>query len=407
MSKDYYKTLGVEKSASKDEIKKAFRKLAHEYHPDKATGNEAKFKEINEAYGVLSDDTKRAQYDQFGSGAFNGGAGYGAGGFGGGQGFGGFDFSGFGGQGFGGFGNGESVEFDLGDIFSSVFGGGMGGSSRGRGGSGRGRQAKGPDISVDLEISFKDSIFGAEKDFSLHRTAECEHCKGTRAEPKGGVSGATASAGEFESCKTCQGSGQVVENRRSIFGTFQSARVCDDCYGTGKIPKEKCKECKGKGVKNKKDSVTVIVPAGIEAGEMLRVSGRGEAITGGKAGDLYIKIHIRQEADFRNLNLRKDGANLHMDAEIKLSDALLGGEMTLKTLEGPLIVAIPQGISHGEILRVQGKGVPYGHGSENPKTSLSSSTRRGDLMIHIKINIPKKLGKDARKLVEEMREQGL
>lgn len=415
MSKDYYKILGVDKGASKDEIKKAFRKQAHEHHPDKTGGDDKKFKEVNEAYSVLSDDSKRGQYDQFGS---EGPAGFG--GYGGAQGgrhssggFGGFDFSGFtGGQGFGGFGGGNgdgSIEFDLGDIFGSVFGGGGRGGARG----GRAKTPRGSDVSVDIEISFKDSIFGAEKEFSLHRTAECEHCKGTRAEPKSGSqghSGATASAGEFESCKTCDGKGQVIETRRSMFGAFQSARICDDCVGTGKIPKTKCSVCKGKGIQhNKKDTITVIIPAGIESGESLRVTGKGEAVTGGTTGDLYIRIHVRHVAGekTKDSNMRKEVLNLAMDHTIKLTDALLGGETTLETLDGPLTIEIPQGITHGEILRVKGKGVPHGPGAGNPSTSRDSSTRRGDLMVHIKINIPSKLSKNARKFAEGLKEEGM
>lgn len=429
MSKDYYKILGVDKGASKDEIKKAFRKLAHEHHPDKTGGDDSKFKEVNEAYSVLSDDSKRSQYDQFGSAGpgFGGGAGYGGAGQGGFGGFGGFDFSGFtGGQGFGGFGggNGDSVEFDLGDIFGSVFGGGA------RGGRGsRAKTPKGSDISVDMEISFKESIFGAEKEFSIHRTAECDHCKGSRAEPKSGTasgssnsSGATASAADFEKCKTCDGNGQVIETSRSIFGAFQSARMCDTCAGTGKIPKTKCSVCKGKGVQHKKDNITVIVPAGIESGEMLRMTGRGEAVTGGIAGDLYIRIHVQPSArEFSHkqgtnsgngivggaMNLRKEGNNLAMDYTIKLTDSLLGGEAELQTLDGPITIAIPQGITHGEILRVRNKGVPYGPGSNNPNTSTASSTKRGDLMVHIKVNIPTKLSKTAKKFAEGLREEGI
>lgn len=409
MSKDYYKILGVDKGASKDEIKKAFRKMAHEHHPDKTGGDDKKFKEVNEAYSVLSDDSKRGQYDQFGS---EGPAGFG-GGYGGGagqsQGFGGFDFSGFtGGQGFGGFGGGNGdggIEFDLGDIFGSVFGGGGRGGSRG----GRAKTPKGSDISVDIEVSFKDSIFGAEKEFSLHRTGECDHCKGSRAEPKSGTSGATASAHEFENCKTCDGKGQVIETRRSMFGAFQSARICDDCAGTGKIPKTKCSVCKGKGIQHKKDTITVIIPAGIESGEMLRVAGKGEAVTGGTTGDLYIRVHVRHVASekTKDSNMRKEGLNLAMDHTIKLTDSLLGGDTIIETLDGPVTIEVPQGITHGEILRVKGKGVPHGPGSSNPTTSRDNSTRRGDLMVHIKINIPSKLSKSARKLIEELKGEGM
>lgn len=406
MSKDYYKILGVDKGASKDEIKKAFRKMAHEHHPDKTGGDDKKFKEVNEAYSVLSDDNKKAQYDQFGS---EGPAGFGGYGGGQGQGFGGFDFSGFtGGQGFGGFGGGDGVEFDLGDIFGSVFGGG-GRGPRG----GKPKTPKGSDISVDIEVSFKDSIFGAEKEFSLHRTGECDHCKGTRAESKAGShghsGGATASTGDFESCKTCDGKGQVIETRRSMFGAFQSARICDDCAGTGKIPKTKCSVCKGKGIQHKKDTITVIIPAGIESGEMLRVGGKGEAVTGGTTGDLYIRVHVRHVAGekTKDSNMRKEGLNLAMDHSIKLTDSLLGGESIIETLDGPITIAIPQGITHGEILRVKGKGVPHGPGSSNPATSTSASTRRGDLMVHIHINIPSKISKSARKLIEELKEEGI
>ncbi len=364
--KDYYKILGIEKNASKDEIKKAFRKLAHEHHPDKASGDEAKFKEINEAYGILSDDSKRAQYDQFGSDAFNG-----SGGPQGGQGFGGFDFSGFS-QGFGG----EGVEFDLGDIFGGIFGGGRGRQTR---------QPKGSDISVDIEVTFKESIFGADKQFSLHRTAACDHCKGSRAEPGTG----------FDTCKTCDGQGQVTEMKRSVFGAFQSARQCDVCLGTGKIPKEKCKECKGKGVLNKKDTITVVIPSGVESGEMLRVAGRGEAIPGGVSGDLYVRIHVVHDSVSRAMNLRKEGSNLACNLEIKLSTALLGGDVAFDTLDGPLTIEIPQGIIHGEVLRVRNKGVPV------------TSSRRGDLMVHIHILIPKKISKEARKHIEELQKEGM
>lgn len=398
MSKDYYNILGVNKNASKDEIKKAFRKLAHEHHPDKTGGDDTKFKEVNEAYSVLSDDTKRAQYDQFGSaGPGFGGSGQGGQGYGG---FDGFDFSGFGGQGFGGFGGGDGVEFDLGDIFGGIFGGNRGGRSKPK-------TPRGSDISVDMEISFKESIFGAEKEFSIHRNAECSHCKGTRAEPK--TTGATVAAGEFTSCSTCDGKGQVFETRRSMFGAFQSARTCDDCYGTGKIPKTKCSVCKGKGIEHKKDTITVIIPAGIDSGEMLRVTGKGESVSGGVSGDLYIRLHVKHSSSehTKQSNMRKDGAHLVMDQHIKLTDSLLGGETTLETLDGPITIAIPQGITHGEILRVKGKGVPYGTGSGNPSTSTSSSTKRGDLLVHINIHIPTKLSKSARKLIEELKEEGI
>jgi molecular chaperone DnaJ len=385
MSQDYYKILGVERNASKEEIKKAFRKLAHEHHPDKNGGDDKKFKEANEAYTVLSDDQKRAQYDQFGSAGpgFNGG---------GGQGFGGFDFSGF--SGF----NGGDMEFDLGDIFGGMFGGGRRQS--------RSKEKRGSDIQVDIEISFEESIFGAEKEFAVHRTDSCSHCKGERKEP----------GTDFATCSTCNGQGQVVENRRSMFGTFQSARACDTCFGTGKIPKEKCRECKGKGTQSKKDTIKIVIPAGMEAGEMLRVTGKGEAITGGKNGDLFVKIYIKKTyGSAKNAygvtgtthlgDLRKEGNNLVGELHIKVTDTLLGVEKEVQTLDGVITVKIPKGITHGEILRVREKGVPFGPGSENPQKSKTA--RRGDLMLIIRIDIPDKLSKTAHKLVEELKGEGV
>lgn len=396
MSKDYYKSLGVEKGASKDEIKKAFRKLAHEHHPDKTGGNDTKFKEINEAYSVLSDDTKRAQYDQFGTGpnGFNGAGGAGGWGGQGASGFEGFDFSGFGGfgGGQGGFSQ-DGVEFDLGDLFGGIFGGGRG--SAGRGGN-RG-QARGQNIQVDVEISFKEAIFGVDKEFSIHRTSTCDHCKGNRAEP----------GSSLDTCKTCNGQGQVVETRRSMFGAFQQARVCDTCVGTGKIPKEKCKECKGKGVMNKKDTITVVIPAGIQSGESLRVSQKGEAVAGGVTGDLYIRLHIRRTSGEKgDAHIHREGNNLIVEKSIKLSDTLLGGETELHTIDGNITLKIPQGITHGEILRIRNKGVPFGPGSESFSTSTSPNTKRGDLLVKISIDIPKKLSKEAKKLAEELKKEG-
>ncbi len=368
MSKDYYKILGVDKSASQDEIKKAFRKLAHEHHPDKKTGNADKFKEANEAYSVLSDQQKRAQYDQFGSTGFNGGfgGGQGQGGFGG---FEGFDFSGFGG--FGGQGQqGQGFEFDLGDIFGSVFGGG----GRGRG---RNKTPRGSDIQVDIEVSFKDSIFGLDKEISLTKNDTCNHCKGNRAEP-----GTT-----LDTCSTCKGEGHVMRQQRTILGVIENAYTCDTCEGTGKIPKTKCSVCKGKGIHQQKSTIKVVIPPGIESGETLRVRGKGEAIVGGETGDLYIRVYVKKDTHYK-----KQGNDIHADLSISISDAVLGGEAGFESLEGSLTVKIPAGITHGEILRIKGKGVPY------------SEHHRGDLMLHIKIEIPRKLSKEQKKLFEQLRD---
>ncbi|HYC34339.1 MAG TPA: DnaJ domain-containing protein, partial [Candidatus Paceibacterota bacterium] len=270
MAKDYYATLGVEKNASKDEIKKAFRKLAHEHHPDKKGGDDKKFKEVSEAYAVLGDEKKRAQYDQFGDmGSMGGGAG----------GFEGFDFSGF--HGFGGQGGGFQFDMgDLGDIFGDIFGGG---------GGRRTKTKKGNDIQIDIELDFKESIFGVNKKFSLNKTSTCKKCGGNGAE-KGS---------EMMTCKTCQGVGYIREVKRSIFGQVASERTCSECHGVGAIPKTKCSECRGAGILKQQEELEIKIPAGIENGEMLRVTGKGEAIRGGSPGDLYVKVRVKPHKVFK------------------------------------------------------------------------------------------------------------
>lgn len=369
MAKNYYDILGVTKSANNDEIKKAFRKLAHQYHPDKKGGNADKFKEVNEAYGILSDDKKRAEYDTYGRVFSEGSPGAGPqGGFGGfGADFGNFDFSQFT-QGFGG--NGAGVEFDLGDVFSDFFGGG------GR----RERARRGHDISIDVEIPFKESVFGTERNILLTKSSVCEICKGSGAEPGSGL----------KTCATCNGKGKVHETRRSFIGNFTNVRACATCRGVGQVPEKKCSHCHGMGVKKKESEISVKIPSGINDGEMIRLSGAGEAIPHGTPGDLYIKVHIKPDATFR-----KEGANLTMDLHIKLSTALLGGEYTVKTLDGELSVKIPEGVSIGEVLRIRGKGVPV------------DKHHRGDLMIKLHIDLPNKLSKEAKYLLEKLKEQGI
>lgn len=366
MSKDYYETLGIPRNASKDDIKKAFRNLAHKYHPDKKGGDERKFKEVSEAYSILSDDKKRAEYDTYGR-VFSGGAGGQGGstsGFSGfGQGFEGFDFSNF------AQGQGGNFEFDLGDIFGDIFGGGRGN-----------RVKRGSDISIDIELSFSEAIFGVERRVLLRRSLVCEHCKGTGAE----------SGSAMKTCTTCNGKGKIRETKRSFIGSFTSERVCNQCGGTGKVPEKICEVCRGAGVERKEKEVIIRIPAGIDDGEMVRLSGEGEAVSKGVPGDLYVKIHVKKDPVFR-----KENANLVMDLSIKLSSALLGDEYNIATLDGSIKVKIPEGITHGEILRVRGKGVPI------------DKNRRGDLMIHIKINLPKKLSRDQKKLIEELKKEGI
>jgi len=358
MAGDYYKILGLEKNASKEEIKKAFRKKAHEYHPDKKSGDEAKFKEVNEAYGVLSDEKKRAEYDAYGR-VFSG-AGAGAGGTQG-AGFDGFDFSNFA-QGFGG----QNIEFDLGDIFGDIFGGG-------------GRTKRGRDISIDVEIEFQESVFGTQRKVLLTKPSVCEHCSGTGAEPGTGT----------KTCPTCNGQGKIRDTKQSILGTFATVRQCPECHGSGTIPETKCDNCKGTGVKKEQKEITVKVPAGIDDGEMIRMSGIGEAVPGGNAGDLYIKVHVKPHP-----TVRKEGANLVMELPVKLTDALLGAKYSVETLEGTIDVKIPERVASGELLRVRGKGVPTSRG-------------RGDLLLRVRVTLPEKLSKKVKKIIEDLREEGI
>ena len=360
MAKDYYSVLGVDKKATQDDIKKAFRKLAHKHHPDKG-GDEAKFKEASEAYAVLGDEKKRREYDTYGQ-AFTGGH-PGAGGAGQNP-FGGFDFSQFQ-QGFGG----GNVEFDFGDIFGDIFGRG-----------GQARAPRGRDISIDLEIPFKDAAFGTERTVLIGKVALCDTCNGSGGKP----------GTEMETCKTCNGKGQVQEVRNSIFGQMASARVCTACEGTGKIPKEKCPTCKGHGVLRKQVEVKVAIPAGIDNGEMIRLPQQGEAIKNGIAGDLYVKIHVKPHPIFR-----RDGHNLIMNLPVKLTDALLGTTVSIESLEGKTLeVKIPPMKKAEELLRVRSKGIPMGHA-------------HGDLIIRLEVALPHKLSGKAKKSVEELKSEGL
>jgi molecular chaperone DnaJ len=356
--RDYYEVLGVDKKASKEDIKKAFHKLAHKLHPDKAGGDADKFKEVSEAYSILSDDKKRAEFDSYGRTFSDGSAGGGPGGFGSSA---NFDFSQFQDA----FQNGA---FDFGDIFGDVFGGNATRTHRGR------------DISIDLEVSFKESIFGTKRTVLLAKIAECETCHGS-----GGMPGT-----KIETCKHCNGKGSVRESSNSFFGTISMVQPCRQCHGTGKVPAEKCTTCRGEGVYRKQEEIDIAVPAGIEGGEMIRLSGLGEAVAGGPAGDLYVKIHVQSDARFK-----KDGANIITELSVKLSDALLGGEYTIATLDGDQPLTIPPGVTHGELLRMSGRGVP------------STRGKRGDLFVKVKITLPQKLSKAAKGLIKKLKEEGI
>lgn len=369
--KDYYKILEIEKKASKDEIKKAFYKLAAKYHPDKKTGDEAKFKEINEAYQVLSNDQKRKEYDTYGqtfNGAGNNAGGQGFGGFGQGGGFGGFDFSGF------GQGDFQGMDFDLGDIFGDIFGGG--------GFGGEPKQKRGRDMSLEMDISFEESIFGVERNVLISKVSTCKTCQGSGAETNT----------KMETCIRCNGKGKIQDVKRTIFGAMQSVKTCDLCFGSGKTPKEKCHTCKGAGVLNTKEDIKISVPNGINSGEVLRMSGMGEAISHGKAGDLYIKILVKPHKLWK-----REGQNLVMSQDIKLTDAILGAVYTVPSIDGQINLEIPRGTSTNDILRVKGRGVPY----------TNNKNQRGDALIKINILIPKKLSKKVEDLIKNLKEEGI
>ena len=359
MAKDFYQILGVPRTASKEEIKKAFRTLAHKYHPDKKTGDEKKFKEITEAYSILSDDARRREYDSYGR-TFSGGGG-------GQQGFGGFDFSNF--QGFQN--GGGYAEFDLSDLFGGfgdIFGGG------------RTRTKRGRDISIDLEISFKDAIFGTTRNVILAKVSVCSTCDGSGA--KKGT--------KLESCTLCNGAGQIHETRQSPLGVFTSARVCTSCEGAGEIPKEKGPDCAGAGVRRQEEDISITVPAGLDDGEVIRLPGKGEAVKGGTSGDLYIKVRVKKDSVFR-----KEGIHLVVDVPVKVTDALLGTTTTITTLDDKkLEVKIPPMKSPEETLRVRGKGVALRH-------------ERGDLLLKLSVVFPNKLSSKATKLIKELSEEGL
>ena len=354
MNKDYYQILGLQKGANKDEVKKAFRKKAAEHHPDKKTGNEEKYKEVTEAYAVLGDDRKKAEYDTYGQ-SFNGsGGGAQANPFGG-----GFDFSGF---------QQGGAEFDINDIFSQFgFGGGRQQAKRGR------------DISIDINLKFEDAVFGVTRSVLLTKNNSCTVCKGDGAKP--GTS--------LDNCSTCNGQGRIREQRQSFMGPVDTVRECDTCGGTGKVPRERCGTCAGVGVAKTEEEIGIKIPAGIQNGEVIRMTGRGEAIPGGQAGDLYIKIHAEPHK-----TIKREGTTLSTTLPIKLTDALLGSTYSVQTLDGTVDIKIPTGVTHGELIRIKEKGVP-------------SSRGRGDFMVRISVETPKKLSKKARRLVEELQGEGI
>lgn len=347
MSKrDYYEVLGVSKTATQDELKKAYRKLARKYHPDLNKDNpEAaeKFKECNEAYSVLSDEQKRAQYDQFGPEAFENG------GMGGGPGAGGFG-------GFGGFG-GSGME----DIFDMFFGGqGRGGRSNNAG------PQRGADLRYDMEITFEEAAFGVEKEISLKRAERCEHCHGEGAEP----------GSKVETCPECHGSGYVRFTQNTMFGQMVNERPCSRCHGEGKIISNPCKECGGSGTVKKTKKLKVKIPAGVDNGSRLRVGGEGEAgLKGGPSGDLYVYLYVKPHKFFE-----RDGTSVLCEVPINIVQATLGAEIKVPTLDGQVTMKVPEGTQPGKVMRLKGKGIPSLRGGG-----------RGDQLVRMKVVVPTKL----------------
>lgn len=339
--RDYYEVLGLKKGADEAAIKKAYRSLAKKYHPDMNPGDtqaEAKFKEVNEAYDVLSDPDKRAKYDQYGHAAFDPS-------MGGGAGFGGFsDFG------------------DISDIFSSFFGGGFGGSSSSR----RNGPVRGEDIGVRINISFEEAAFGVKRDITYARVQKCPDCNGS----------GSAAGSSPETCPDCGGSGQKRVTQRLGGMAFQSTTTCERCKGTGRIVKNPCSNCRGTGYIRINRKLSVSIPAGIDDGERVALRGEGNAgRNGGSAGDLILIVSIRPHAFFE-----REGNNIYCEVPVTVADATLGAEIDIPTLEGTQKYTIPEGTQPGASFTLKGKGIPY-----------VNSSRRGDLIFSVNVEIPKSL----------------
>ncbi|MBW2991367.1 molecular chaperone DnaJ [Candidatus Woesearchaeota archaeon] len=364
MAKDYYNILGVDKNASKAEIKKAYKRLAKKFHPDlnKESGSEEKFKEINEAASVLGDDNKRKQYDAYGPDAFK----Y-AGAGGPGAGFGGFDFSGFDFSDFG------FDRFDFDSIFDTFFGGGSFDSRGSRSPFRRARASGGRDLAYDLSITLEEASKGVRKKIKVTKNYVCKECDG-----KGGTG--------IASCPDCNGTGMYQETRRTVFGVFQTRTSCRACNGTGESVKHACKECEGTGRVRKTKTIEVDVPAGIMDNAKLRVGGEGEAgFRGAHSGDLYLLIHVKNHDLFE-----RHGDDLVLEQNISFSQAALGDKIKVPTIDGEASLKIPSGTQPGTILKMKGKGVKHLHGFG-----------RGDQLVKMNISIPKKLNRKQEKLLKE------
>lgn len=350
--RDYYEVLGVSKTATDEEIKRAFRKLAKQYHPDvnKDPGAADKFKEIGEAYAVLSDKQKRSQYDQFGHAAFDGANGAGFGGFGGFEGFSGFDFE----------------DFDLGSIFEAM----MGGGRRGRGS----RKQKGEDVVVKMNLTFEEAVYGCEKTFKVNINDACSTCKGL------GGSGQVT-------CSSCNGRGRVVSEQRTMFGIFQTETTCPNCDGKGYTFKEKCSSCNGKGYNNINKTFNFKVPRGVENGDTMRMAGKaGVGVNGGPNGDIYIEFKVLNHELYT-----RDGKDIYITIPLTITEAVLGCKKEIPSIHGTMISEIPAGTQNGDKFKFRGKGVDD-----------EKSGRKGDMYGIIKIIIPTKLDREQKKLFKEL-----
>ena len=352
--RDYYEVLGIAKGASADEIKKAYRKAAVKYHPDKEGGDEVKFKEVSEAYEVLKDSQKRQRYDQFGHA--------GVGGSSGGGGAGGNPFEGFGGQ---------NVQFDfgegLGDIFGQFFGGG---------GSRRHAPQRGRDVEVSIQLTFEEAIFGVEEKIELDMDDECGHCHGTTVEP----------GYEMKTCPTCKGAGQVNRVMNTIFGQIQQNVICETCSGRGKVPEKVCTVCHGKGTQRRKRTITLKIPAGIDDGSTMRVTGSGEAIGNGEKGDLYVNIRVKAHKHFT-----REGDIILSEAHISMIDAALGTEIDVDTVDGDIRMKVPAGTQSGTDFKLSNHGVPH----------VNNDKQRGPHIVSIIVDTPTKLSKKQKEILEQ------
>ncbi len=348
--RDYYEVLGVSKSATEADLKKAYRSLAKKYHPDMNPGDkeaEEKFKEVNEAYEILSDSEKRQQYDQFGHAAFSQGAG-----------------GGYGGGGFGGFGG-----FDFEDIFSSFFGGG-GGSRRSN------APQKGDDVGVRVVLTFEEAVFGCKKEVTYQRTESCADCGGSGAE-KGS---------KADTCAKCRGTGRITVQQRTVMGMMQTQRGCDACGGKGKIITSPCRKCRGTGHVSQSKKLEVNIPAGIDNGQRIVLRGQGHAgKNGGPNGDLFVEVRVRTHSFFE-----REGNHLYCEVPISITEATLGGEIEIPTLEGKEKFRIPEGTQPDTSFTLRGKGVPD-----------VNSGRRGDLIITVNVEIPKNLTSEQKRLLSD------